>query len=284
MGGGHAAKAAAREAAPWIRWLARLGYAAKGVVYTIIGVLALKTAVSSAPDRPEGSSGALRAILEQPMGRVLLGVVAVGLVGYVLWRAVQALLDPEHKGSDLKGIARRIGFAISGVLYGAVAYQAVVLMGWAGSGGGGSGGGGDTRAEDWTATVMQVPLGRWAVGLTGVGVILFGLFELYRGWKQDVVKHLNLSGADPEVRRNVERLGRAGMLARGVVFLVMGWFLVRAALEYDPQEAHGLAESLAALQGETYGPWLLGGVAVGLIAYGLFQLAKARYRVIRTPG
>lgn len=275
----HAAHTAAHEAAPWVQRLARLGYGAKGVVYMIIGGLAVQAALSPT-ERPEGSEGALSAILRQPFGRVLLGIVAVGLVGYVLWRLVQAFRDPDREGSDAKGLAKRAGFLLSGLLYAAVALEAVRLStGW--GGGGGSGGGGEGNADHWTAMVMSQPLGRWAIGVVGAGVILFGLVEFYRAARAELAKRLNLSGLREAAREQIIRFGRLGLAARGVVFLVIGWFLIQAALQYDPQEARGLAGALGTLQRQPYGPYLLGGVAVGLIAYGAFQLVKARYRVIR---
>lgn len=272
----HALDSAARDAAPWIQLLARLGYAAKGVVYLIIGGLAVQAALTRY-GRPEGSGGALLVIARQPFGRFLLGIVAVGLSGYVLWRLVQALLDPEHKGTDAKGLATRAGYLISGVLYGAVALEAVRML-TGSSGGGGQNG---EQADHWTAMAMSQPLGRWIVGAVGAGVILFGLYEFYRATSADLRKRMDLTSLGGNARTQLVRFGRFGLAARGVVFLIMGWFLIQAAWQYDPQDAQGLAGALGTLQDQPYGPFVLGVVALGLFAYGLFQLAKARYRVIR---
>ena len=267
---------AARRAAPWVQGLARLGYAARGVVYLIVGAIAVRAAVSYA--RPEDSSAALRVIVEQPFGRVLLGVVAVGLGGFVLWRIVQAFGDPALKGTDAKGLARRAGYLISGLLYAALAWEAVRLL--TGSGGGG---GGDQSADHWTATVMAQPAGRWIVGAAGAAVLLFGLFELYRAYSADLRKRLDLKSLGGDARTRVVRFGRFGLAARGVVFGIIGWFLVKAALQYQPSEARGFASALRTLEEQAYGSYLLGAVALGLIAYGFFELAEARYRVIRAP-
>lgn len=270
----HHARRAAAESAPWVQRLARLGYAAKGVVYVIIGGIAADAAFSPA-DQVEGSSGALSTILRQPFGKVLLGIVALGLAGYVLWKAVQAIMDPEHKGGDAKGMAARIGYGISAVLYAGLTLEAVRMLRGAGGGGGGGG------AQHWTAMVMDKPFGRWLVGLAGLGIAAYGIFELVRAFKSDLMKKLNLEGSAVATRQRVIALGRAGMAARGVVFLIIAWLVVQSALRYDPSRAEGLQGALVKLRDGPAGTWVLGAVALGLIAYGIVQLVKARYRAIR---
>jgi hypothetical protein len=269
----HHARRAAHQAGPGIQRLARLGYAAKGVVYLIIGWIAADAAFSPA-ERVEGSHGALTTILQQPFGRVLLGIMALGLAGYVLWKAVEALLDPEHKGSDAKGMVARIGYGISAVLYAGLTLEAVRMLR-------GSGGGEGNGAQHWTAAVMDKPFGRIAVGLAGLGIAGYGLYEIYRAFNSDIAKKLNLEGSAVATRRRVVAVGRAGMAARGVVFGIIGWLVVKAARQYDASEAQGLQGALVELREAPYGSWLLALVALGLIAYGIFQLVKARYRMIR---
>lgn len=269
----HHARRATQEAAPWVQRLARMGYAAKGVVYVIIGVIAAQAAFSRG-ERVEGSEGAMAAILDKPFGKTLLGIVAVGLAGYVLWRVVQALMDPEHKGGDAKGIFARIGYGISAALYAGLTLEAVRMLR-------GSGGGGGDGAQHWTAIVMDKPFGRIAVGLAGAGIVAFGLYEIYRAFKSDLAKRLNLEGSEVATRRRVVGFGRAGMAARGVIFIIIGWLVITAALRYDSSRAQGLQGALDTIRDAAYGPYLLAVVALGLIAYGIFQLVNARYRVIR---
>jgi hypothetical protein len=269
----HHARRAAHQAGPGVQRLARLGYAAKGVVYLIIGFIAADAAFSPA-EQVQGSHGALDTILRQPFGKVLLGIMALGLAGYVLWKIVQAVMDPEHKGGDAKGLVARVGYGISAALYAGLTLEAVRML--RGNGGGGGGG-----AQHWTAVVMDKPFGRVAIGLLGLGIAGYGLYELYRAFTSDLAKKLNLEGSAVATRRRVVGLGRAGMAARGVVFGIIGWLVLKAALQYDPSEAQGLEGALVALRKAAYGPWLLMLVALGLIAYGVFQLVKARYRVIR---
>ncbi|MEW5929365.1 MAG: DUF1206 domain-containing protein [Gemmatimonadota bacterium] len=267
-------RAAAREAAPWVERLARLGYAAKGVVYLIIGGIAARAAFGSG-ERVQGSQGALRTILEQPFGKFLLGLMALGLAGYALWRLVQAVLDPEHAGSSDKGrMAKRAGYAISGVIHAGLALAALRMAT------GGGGGGGD-RTDDWTATLMRQPAGRWLVAAVGLGILAYGAYALYRAYAVKLDKRLDLSRMSPAARTWAVRSGRAGIAARGMVFLVMGFFLVRAAQHSNPSEARGLDGALQALQQQSYGPWLLGLVAIGLVGYGIYQLVEARYRRIQ---
>lgn len=269
----HHARRAVREAGPGVQRLARLGYAAKGVVYIIVGFIAADAAFSPA-ENVQGSRGALDTILRQPFGKVLLAVMALGLAGYVLWKAVQAIMDPEHKGSDAKGVVTRVGYAISAVLYAGLTLEAVRML----RGGGGGGGNG---AQHWTAVMMDKPFGRVLVGLAGLGIAGYGIYQLVKAFTSDLAKKLNLTGAAAAARQRVVAVGRAGMAARGVVFGVIGWLVIKAAVQYDPSEAEGLQGALVALRKAAYGPWLLMLVALGLIAYGIFQLVKARYRVIR---
>lgn len=271
------ARHAAREASPWVEGLARLGFAAKGVVYIIVGMLAAQAAAGSG-GQTTGSEGALATILRQPLGQVLLGVIAVGLAGYALWRFVQAALDPEDKGTDAKGIGTRIGFAVSGVIHAGLAIEAArMVLG----DGGGSGQGGGEEADHWASIVLSQPFGPYLLGIVGAGIAGMGLYQLYKAYEVKLGKRLDLSGMGSSAREWTIRFGRFGLAARGVVFGVIGILLIQAALQYDPQDAVGVAGALRTLQQQPYGPWLLGAVALGLVAYGLFQLVNARYRRIQ---
>jgi hypothetical protein len=268
----HHARRAAHEASPWVQRLARLGYAAKGVVYLIIGGIAAQAALSPA-EQVEGPEGAMASILDKPFGKVLLGLVALGLAGFVVWRLVQAVMDPEHAGGGMKRAAVRVGHAISAVMYAALTFEAVRMLRGGGEGGGGT--------QHWTAVVMEKPFGRIAVGVAGVGIAAYGIYQIIHAFKSDLDKRLNLEGSPVATRRRVLAVGRAGTAARGVVFAIIGWLVLQAALRYDPSRAEGLQGALGTLRQAAYGPYLLGLVALGLIAYGIFSLVKARYRVIR---
>lgn len=266
-------QAGAHDAASWIVRAARLGYAAKGLVYLIIGALAVMAAAGSG-GRTTDARGALRVLDTGRAGHVALALVGVGLLGYALWRLIAAATGAEGQGSGAKGVAVRVGQAARGVIYGSLGIEALRQLAAAASPSRGA-------AEDWTARVLAAPLGRWAVGAAGIAVIGYALYQLYRaGWK-DPRKHLDLSGAGPGAAAWVVRLGRFGIAARGIVFVLVGWFLIRAARERAPEHAGGIGDSLATLAAQPNGRLLLGVVAVGLGAYGAFQLANARYRRMR---
>jgi hypothetical protein len=254
--------------------LARAGFLAKGVVYLLIGILAFQAA-AGAGGAISGPEGALLTILRQPLGRVLLGVTAVGLSGYAIWRLFCAAFDPERHGSAAKRVFVRIGYAGSGIAHGALAVQAARLAF-------GKGGGGGHRAEYWTAELLEAPLGPWLVGMVAVGIVAYGIAQVVRGLGKKVEERLRLGELPPDERRLVVRVGRVGTIARGIVFGIVGYLLMRAALTHDPSEAGGLADALRTLERQPYAPYLLGAVALGLAAYGAYQLVKARYRVIPT--
>lgn len=267
------AKDASREAKPWVKRLARFGYAAKGIVYMIIGGLALRAAFGSGGGTPD-QQGALRTVLNQPFGQVLLGLVAVGLFGYALWRFVMAGVDTEGDGSDAKGLVKRTGYVVSGVVYAALAVAAVgMILGSSGGSGGGS-------AQDWTARLLSQPFGQWLVGIVGAVLIGVGLYQFYRAYSAKFREKLMLSRMSPSEETWATRIGRLGFAARGIVYVMLGWFLIQAARQSDASEAGGLGKAFRELSQQGYGPWLLGLVALGFVAYGVFALVLARYRRI----
>ncbi|MEO8889936.1 MAG: DUF1206 domain-containing protein [Coleofasciculaceae cyanobacterium] len=256
----------------WVERLARFGYAAKGVVYAIVGVLAVQAAVSSR-GKTTDTTGALGTVAAQPFGKFLLFFLTIGLIGYVLWSFVQAIKDPEHKGDDPKGLARRLGYAGTGLAYGSLAFSAFQLMI------GNSSGGGNSR-QDWTATLLAQPFGQWLVGTIGALVIGFGFYKLYTAYKAKFRKQLKLQEMSQTEQTWAIRIGRFGEAARGIVFTMIGFFVIQAARQYDPNEVRGLDGALQVLARQPYGPWLLGIVALGLVAYGIHMGVQAKYRRI----
>jgi hypothetical protein len=267
------AKRAVRAAHPWIVRLGRFGYAAKGVVYVIIGGLAAFAAAGGRGGQPKDSRGALTQLLLQPFGSVLLGVVAAGLAGYALWRLTMALKDTERKGSDWKGLSVRFGYGCIALVYAGLSYSAVQLVL-----GNGAGKGSDETSKEWTARFMSLPFGRWLVGLAGLCVIGFGLWQCYKGLSARFRKKLRTAEMPEMTDKLATRAGQVGLPARGLVFGIVGAFLIQAALHARARAARGLSGALLALEQRPYGPWLLGAVALGLVAYGLFTFVEARYR------
>lgn len=268
------ARHALGESAPWLTRAARMGYAARGVVYVTLGLIALQAALGQR--QAEGQRGALREIASQPAGQFLLVLIAIGLFGYAAWRLIEAARGAEGEGSDAKGVGLRLAHAGSGLVYGSLGLQAVRLLQ-----GASSGASDEARAEDWTARLMALPWGRALVAAVGIGILVYAVQQLRKAVKGKVTRHLDLRELDPGLREYVTRLGQFGVGARGVVFLITGGFLLLAARNANPTEATGLSGALSMLQTAPWGPWLMGLVALGLLSFGLFQIVQARYRQLQ---
>jgi hypothetical protein len=259
---------------PWFERLARLGYASKGLVYFIVGFLAAQ-AVFSRGGRTTDTSGALSAIVNQPFGQFLLFLVTIGIIGYFLLRMVQTILDPEHQGQkmDAKRIAQRIGYALSALAYAGLALTAVKLIV-------GSGGGKKDTTQDLTAQILAQPFGQWLVGLAGSIVIGVGFSYFYQAYKAKFRRHFKLDEMSQNELTWATRLGRFGIAARGVVFVIIGFFFIQAARLSDASQTKGLGDVLAILVQQPFSPVILGIVPLGLIAYGIYSVIEARYRKI----
>lgn len=264
------AERAAWQAAPWIEWLGRLGYAAKGLVYGLVGLLALQVALGRGGALTD-PRGVLPTLLQAPFGRALLAVVALGLAGHALWRFVQALLDTEARGGGLPGLLVRAGYAGVGVIYLGLALAAARLSAGAGETGG-------TDVPDLTARLMRQPLGRYLVLAVGLVVVGVGLYQIAKGWRGRFRRELRLAQMSAREQRLAERSGLVGLLAHGLALGLIGLFLIVAAWRADPHEARGLGATLATLAQQPFGPWLLGAMALGLLAYACFTIVEARYR------
>lgn len=260
---------------PWFERLARLGYVSKGIVYFIIGLLAAQVALGVG-GRTTDSEGALQTIVTQPFGKFLLAIVTLGMVSYALWRLIEAIFDPGNQGQkpEAKRIGKRLGYAASSAAYAGLALTAIKLI--TGTGGGNS----SNSTQDWTARFLAQPFGRWLVGLAGIVVIGVGLYMIYEAFKGKFRSELNWQQMSASERTWATRIGKFGIAARGIVFAVIGIFLTQAALKSDPGQAKGVGEALAALAQQPYGRWLLGFVALGLIAYSIYSVVEARYRRI----
>lgn len=257
---------AAAAATPWIERLARVGYASKGIVYSIIGALAAATAFGLGGTRGD-SKAALNFIAGQPFGMILVFIVAVGLAGYSAWRIISAVTDGERRGSEPKGIAIRAGGFFRGAIYALFAFEAVRF-----ALGGSSGSGSDHNARHWSSRLMDAPFGRWLLVIAGAGVAGYGLYQFYRAWKSKLGKQLRV--------QKFVGISRFGIAARAVVFLFIGISMARAAWERDSSEAKGTSGALRQIS--NYSEWLFIAVAIGLIAYGVYQFVNARYRTIAT--
>ncbi|HVF39385.1 MAG TPA: DUF1206 domain-containing protein, partial [Gemmatimonadaceae bacterium] len=262
---------AAEAVAPWIIRLARVGYASKGLVYLVIGVMAALAAAGLGGATTDGR-GAFTAILRQPFGTTIVAISIVGLLGYAVWRTISAVKDTEHRGNSLKGIGLRIGQVGSAILALVIAFQAWRVLG---------GDLGESRAvEEWTRRIMHAPLGRWIVGIIGAAITGYALFQLYKGIAGNVTRHLKLWTVDEKWQVRFERIARFGLAARGLVLLVVGWFMIGAAMKFTGDSARDIDGALDTFAAQQYGAAILSVISFGLVSYGLLQMINARWRRI----
>lgn len=276
--GGHMANRKARGVASshWMTMFARVGYAMKGVVYLIIGWLAVQLAVG-AGGRTTDQRGALQTVYAQPLGKFLLGVVAIGLIGFAIWCFLQAWFDTEGKGKDAKGIIARIGYAVVGVTYALLAFGAFQLV--AGTGSSTTSKSTTSSTQDVTAQLLKQPPGVALVVILGLITLAVACYLFYKAYSAQFQRRLQLTGLSAQLKKGLIFLGRFGYAALGVVFSIIGIFFIVAAVQHNPHEAKGLDSVLQTLlQQQPFGPLLLGIVALGLIAYGIYSFVEARYR------
>jgi hypothetical protein len=277
----HEARAEAETGRGWYAFVARAGLVAKGLSFAIVGILAVKLALGdggSATSR----EGALQMLAQHWFGKALLVGLALGFAGYAIWRFVQAFAERAEK-DDEKGKARmwgkRAGYVGRGVIYAALAVAAVKIL--IGSGGGQSQNG---KAHKTTAVLLSWPGGTWIVGIAGAVIIGVALWNVYRGIARKFEDKWQSGRMSRAARKWGGRAGVAGHLARGVVFTLIGIFVIKAAVDYNPNAAIGLDGALQKLSQASYGPFLLGLTAAGLICYGLYCFVDARYRDVSTNG
>ncbi|MGL5195258.1 MAG: DUF1206 domain-containing protein [Chroococcales cyanobacterium] len=263
----------------WIEHFARFGYAAKGVVYALVGLFALQAAFT-----PEGATtdqqGVIYELVDQPFEQALLLFMTLGLISYAMWRFLQAFFDADNIGSSLKGIVERFAYGISGVIYTGLAFSAIKLLN---GGRRGSTEQSDETTRHWTARVLYQPFGEWLVGLGGVIMIALGFYYFYKAFTGKFRNELNMKDMSPHERKWVMLAGRLGLSSRGVIFSMIGWFLIQAAYKLDASEARAIPGILDVLLEQSYGPYLLGFVAFGLVIYGIYMGVHARYRRIHPP-
>lgn len=259
------------------RRLARLGFCARGLVYLIVGVLAFQVARSggSASGEEASKEGALREIAESSFGTPLLSVLALGLVGYALWRFTEALWGKQDEEDEKKRTVKRLLSFGKGSLYTLLLVSTVRFLA---NGPSEAGGGANEGQQSLAAKALDLPAGQWLVGGAGAAVIAAGCYLVYRGAAQKFEKRLDTAEMGPVMGSAVEVVGTVGLIARGVVTGLAGYLLVKAAMDYDPSKAVGLDGTLKAIAAQTYGQVLLTVTAVGVMAYGLYSFAEARYR------
>ncbi|MCI3276833.1 DUF1206 domain-containing protein [Streptomyces cylindrosporus] len=265
----------ARKAArgPVVKAAARAGFAARGVIYLLVGALALQIAFGK-EGREADRRGALAEIAQKPFGAVLLWALGAALVGMAVWRLSEAAFGAA--GPDGRGAKKRLLSLARCVFYSFIAYSVLAMAAGSGDGGGSS----DQQSRDVTARLLGVPGGQWIVGAAGAGVVVTGVWIGGRAVLRTYHDKLRLGEMSPRVRRVVDVTGVGGGAARGLIFATAGVFAVRAAIDYEPERAKGLDDTLRSFARMPAGPGLLACVAAGLVLFGLFSFAMARWRKV----
>ncbi|MET4105699.1 DUF1206 domain-containing protein [Hymenobacter sp. UYP22] len=255
-----------------IRALARFGFAAKGTVYLLMGLLALLAATGQQGGQTADKKQAVQTLQSLPGGTVLLGLIAFGLLGYIVWRFTQALRDTENKGSGAKGIGRRLAYAGSGLLYASLAWYAanLALKGSASEGG--------NSQQTLVARILNWPAGEWIIMLAGLITIGVGIYQIVKAYSGSFHKHVNSADIPAGQQNTVYRIGQLGYTARGIVMAILGYFLLQAGRKHQAAAVGTTDEAFDLLA--TMGPAVLGIVALGLMCYGLYMLVQAKYPIL----
>jgi hypothetical protein len=263
---------------PQLELLERLGYVVRGVLYAVMGLLALRIALATSGGKATDLSGSLVWLIGNPLGKLVLIVTIIGLVAYAIWGFVRAIYDPLHRGRDAKGIMARIGFVTSAVSYLIIALFAMTILA-------GQGSASNDSTQKYVTTLLANPGGGYLTilfGVISIGIGIGQFIEAYRATFKGDLKAAEMTASEKDIAVG---LGRFGMAARGVTFLVIGWFLIQAGIHHDPAQAHGFGGAFLFLLAQPYGRWLLGIVALGIIALGLHSFACARWvRLLGSPG
>jgi hypothetical protein len=252
------------------RRAAQAGLTARGVLYLIIGILALQVAFGGASSGQASQQGALQTIAQGPFGTVLVTLVGLGFIAYAAWRVTQFFTEKGDEDSRTKEWLTRASYLVRAVIYAGLAFVALRIA--FGDGGGGGGG-----SQAMTARLMAMPGGRVLVGLAGLIILGLACYQAYQAFTQDFMEEMQTQRMNPRTRTWVRRIGVLGHGGRTVVFAVVGWFLILAAVQFDPQQAVGLDGALQRLAQQPAGPWLLALTALGLFAHGVYSVVRARY-------
>lgn len=259
------------EVAGKVAPLARAGFSAKCIVYCLLGILVFMAAFRLNGQSPSETDkeGVFSFVGRQTGGQVLLGIIALGLLCYSIWRIVQAITDTEDKGTKAKGIVIRLRYLFSGLVYGSLTFFiARRLFAQGGSGG--------NSKQGLVKEILQKPLGQWVVGILAVGIAAVGIYQIYYGLSEKYKNHVN-KAVPSSHRKLLLTSGKIGYVARGVVWLVLGWFFLKAAYQSNSSQAGDSSQVFQFLSTVSYGSVLLAAMGVGLISYGIFNYVRARY-------
>jgi uncharacterized protein DUF1206 len=252
----------------WMDHAIRAGLVAYGVVHLLVGWLALQLAFGEKEDSAS-NSGALHYLAQQPMGGVLVWLIAVGMFLLVLWRLLEFAFGFRDESDDAKRWRKRATSLFKAVIYGAIGWSAVQVATHSGGGGGGT--------DSTTAKLMDLPGGQLIVGLVGLAIIGYGGSLVYRGWTEKFREHLDAQGQSGQDGSVYVLMGKVGYIAKGVAIAIVGGLFCYAAITHDPKKSGGLDQALQTVLEQPFGQVLLTAIALGIAAYGVFCFARAKH-------
>lgn len=261
-----------KQNASWIKPVAKIGLAAKGTVYCLVGLLAFMSAfgIGGQTSEKTDKEDVFKLIMEQPAGRVILAIVALGLLAYAVWRFVQTFLDTEDKGSKIKGIANRLSYFASGLTYLLLSILSVKLLLSKNSGGGDS-------QKEMVQNILDQPAGQWLLGIVAAIMAGVGIYQLWYGHSEKYKKHVDLQGLNSDASSSLIRAGKIGYIARGIVWLIVAFLFLKAALHQKASEAGDTSSAFAFVEKSSFGNYLLALLALGLICYGVLNFVRAAF-------
>lgn len=255
---------ASTGASSWLRPLAQTGLIAKGIVYCLLGSLAFLSAfhIGGRSAQTADRSGVFSFVENIPGGPFLLGALAIGLFCYAAWRIVESVTDPGQKGSDAGGLAARARYALSGLAYGSFAFMAARLAITHSSS--------NSDSKQQAATeLLAKPGGQWMMAAAALGLVGVGLYQIWYGWSEKYRKHVPAA--------TLQKAGKVGFTARGLVWILLGWLFGRAALHADASEAGDTSKAFQLISTGSGGTWMLAALGLGLVCYGVFNFIRARH-------
>lgn len=251
-----------------LKWVMRAGYGARALIYTTIGVLAIIAAFTST--EASGTEDALQTLRAQPYGVIALWIIGLGLLAYMVWRVIAGVADVEDHGTDAKGVIARTGQIATGLIHAGIGVSVLSL-----ALGGGGGSGGDST-QDWTARLMNMPMGRYIVAAGAMVLLGAGVYYCYKGWSGKYKEHLAASAFTTRFDAAI----KGGLIIYGILLSLVALSIGIAALNADPSQAGGLGKALHTVRAQPYGPVLLGFAGVGLLGFALYNLVEAVFRIV----
>ena len=254
-----------------VKPIAQAGLLAKGIVYTLLGILAFMAAfhIAGQSTKNADKEGVLSFIQKQTGGQVMLAIIALGLLCYSVWRGIQTFGDTEDKGNDAKGIAVRSRYFFSGLIYASLAVYAIKML-FSHAGGSGK------NKQNIVQELLNKPAGEWIIGILAAIMIAVGIYQIYYSFTEKYKKHIDKAGKNSN-KKLLLLAGKFGYLARGIVWLIIGWLFVKAAINSNSSEAGDTSKAFTFLSESSYGSYLLAAIGLGLICYGVFNFIRVKY-------